>query len=620
MGDTIKIKKGLKLNRPVLALSELTCDNDTGNERLVYGGINGAVEFPNMKDIENIKTELEDIIAYNPINPENYTGTDYNKLQLAFDDAIVLNRPLFIVKNYNIGVNTIVLNKPNSDTIRLPLYVYGGGKIIKDATGFMFTASQPLTCDIYFNNIKFEGIDTVQVSVFDCSNHMLLRVSTNGCFFKNVHNIYFSSTFVQSIKMTNDTVTKCLNAVFDIQGCYNVLVSNMLMETCGGSLVKHSGIGIGYSDTCLNNFTVKDCCIENLMSPVMSIKNNASLLITGNYFESLWYGGIIFDPTATCTNVCIENNHHEGGVDTTSLIKWGGHLQNCTSSNNRSSIMPIHDTVNVIDGMIDSAHDSGALLTNGLDSKFISYRDAEFESNMIGNETFINILKDGSMETLMQWGATNGIATLKSDKPFKGTSYIRIVGNDVTNNCFLRTPISDKFNILASKYMVYFASKSPSLEPFQAVIQDTTSGSGWGSASFYPKKINEWEIFCGEIAILNPNAGGTNYNLTLYPKNNWNSISSTRDFDSIALYEINTSYNPKYFAKAIGYSIAKVGIGYDKLDANGDGIADFPVFTTATRPLLSASTLFFIGLDTTLSKPIWWNGANWKDFMTGATV
>lgn len=58
MSDTIKLKKGLKANRPILQLSELTCDNDAGNERLVYGGLNGDVEFPNMKDISSINSQL----------------------------------------------------------------------------------------------------------------------------------------------------------------------------------------------------------------------------------------------------------------------------------------------------------------------------------------------------------------------------------------------------------------------------------------------------------------------------------------------------------------------------------------------------------------------------------
>lgn len=58
MGDTIKLKKGLKVNRPDLQLSELTCDNDPGNERLVYGGVNGPVEFPNKNDIDSINLNL----------------------------------------------------------------------------------------------------------------------------------------------------------------------------------------------------------------------------------------------------------------------------------------------------------------------------------------------------------------------------------------------------------------------------------------------------------------------------------------------------------------------------------------------------------------------------------
>lgn len=51
MADTIKLKKGPKANRPTLQVSELTCDNDAGHERLIYGGLNGNVEMPNKNDI-----------------------------------------------------------------------------------------------------------------------------------------------------------------------------------------------------------------------------------------------------------------------------------------------------------------------------------------------------------------------------------------------------------------------------------------------------------------------------------------------------------------------------------------------------------------------------------------
>lgn len=51
MSDLIQLKKGPKVNRPNLLPSELTCDNDVNDERLIYGGLGGNVVFPNFNDV-----------------------------------------------------------------------------------------------------------------------------------------------------------------------------------------------------------------------------------------------------------------------------------------------------------------------------------------------------------------------------------------------------------------------------------------------------------------------------------------------------------------------------------------------------------------------------------------
>lgn len=51
MSTILKLTKGLKVNRPAILLSQLTCDNDAGNEHLVYGAIGGPITFPNNTDV-----------------------------------------------------------------------------------------------------------------------------------------------------------------------------------------------------------------------------------------------------------------------------------------------------------------------------------------------------------------------------------------------------------------------------------------------------------------------------------------------------------------------------------------------------------------------------------------
>jgi len=71
MGDTIKLKKGLKVNLPTLQLAEPALVTD--EQRLYIGGVSGNIGIPNMTDIDLINTSLAGLLYRAPII--NLTGT-----------------------------------------------------------------------------------------------------------------------------------------------------------------------------------------------------------------------------------------------------------------------------------------------------------------------------------------------------------------------------------------------------------------------------------------------------------------------------------------------------------------------------------------------------------------
>ncbi|MCB2300662.1 glycoside hydrolase family 55 protein [Clostridium tagluense] len=184
MGDIIKLKKGLKANRPALALSELTSDNDAGNERLIYGGINGSVEFPNMKDIDKLTSNLTDIVQYNVKNfgaKGNGTNDDTVSIQNAIN-AIKLNGggSLYFPNGTYLVTNSIMICSN--------LKMYGDKKSI--ITGAI---------DLIRNFVAGEGDSNINNNMKNIEIYNLIFKSTSIVFSEFVHLITMS--FVSNIKI-----------------------------------------------------------------------------------------------------------------------------------------------------------------------------------------------------------------------------------------------------------------------------------------------------------------------------------------------------------------------------------------------------------------------------------
>lgn len=556
---------------------------------------NTGVDTTARSSIATINTQLAD----NPIKPESFIGTDYEKLQQAFTLAISSNRAVCISKIYDIGDNTIDIGKAYSP--RSPLYVFGGGTIKKSVAGFIFTSTISASSDYFFKNITFEGSNGISVKVFDCSSSIdglpkLIRITTDKCFFRNIHTVFFSDIYVQTIRMNQDTITGCTNAVFDIQGGININTEGLLSENCTGSFIKHGCTGTikqlfncSFIGGCLEDFS-------NSLMPVFDIGDVIGLNIKGIYFEHNVGGSIVFKINSILQNVHIEDLFHSASADYPTLITWGKTLINCYSVNNTSTIIPIHNTTNVTSGRVISLNDisnSTTLKDIELNQCYLYHQQAKLPSAIDKNKKFATIAKNGSFEAVANWNAVNSTITYKTDTPFEGLQYLNVLGT--ANSGCVKETINDVTE--GNIYMVYLASKSVNVAPFWVLLTSNTTGEWAGSLLCTPTKSNEWEEFSGSITISKTLTG---VGLVLCPALETNSNGISRDFDAVTLCKVDKKYNPTDFINGVGYIINKFG-------------------TTANRPILSILDINFQYFDTTLNKSIWWNGTNWVD-ATGTTV
>lgn len=331
-----------------------------------------AIDNVNVR-VDEVNSQLADIVNRNALSPDSFSGTDLQKVQAAFNAALPQKRSIILDRVYDITGGTININK--AADFREPTYILGlnFGGIKKTDGGFMFTSSNFDVSDFVFQNCYFLGDSLVSVKVFDCSK--LIRLQTDNCYFNKITTIMYTddTRYLQSIRMTGDTIVNCYGAALDFAGAYDTVLTNVIMEKSSGSFINHRAMG---ANPAIYGFRIRDCAIEGLTgtSPAIYFKTRVdSLLIEGCYFELNNGGHIVFDSLSTLYSVNINNNRHGGPVDVPQLIVWGRSCRSCYSHNNIAENIGIHDTTNVLGGRIYSVMDK--IISLGADNNTTSVID-----------------------------------------------------------------------------------------------------------------------------------------------------------------------------------------------------------------------------------------------------
>lgn len=239
------------------------------------------------------------LIAGEHNSPDNFSGTDAQKLQAAIDYSLANNyQSIFIDRLYDITGSTLIIDKGDRYTEgannfarkRIIFNGSGAGEIRKTDTGFMFSATSGRNGDIAFDNITFSGNVEVAfptivsgLNCFDCDK--LIRIATTNCTFRNLDYVWYQDGTVaspmQSVKSVNDTYTKN-NTILHFNQAWDVVFDGGLMED-GGKFLSCVDLNSTIRNLVVNN----GCTIEGMTGTAIQLNCvHYGTKIVNSYFEA----------------------------------------------------------------------------------------------------------------------------------------------------------------------------------------------------------------------------------------------------------------------------------------------------------------------------------------------
>ena len=311
-------------------------------------------------DVFNMKanqSDLEHIQNDRAISPDDFEGSDFEKVQSAIDEAIESKKAIRLARVYNVTNSTpLKLNKKNT---RWTLNFIGeGGGFLKTNSGFMFDSDNDLSADINFTSVVFEGIAGSGMTLFNGDKRIILN--TTMCSYYSVDKKISSTNYIQSLRSLNDRVTGGQGYFISTPSAFDYLDEGTLCEVRESYFEQTVGDpNKPYHQLYSARFT--GGTIEGLTGTAIKVLNTENLLIDGMYIEQNDLGNIVFDDDGVYYGVTITNNFsHSAQSNPTPLINWGGTIYNAKAENNHSNNSPVHDARLVTSGYILSYRDVSA--------------------------------------------------------------------------------------------------------------------------------------------------------------------------------------------------------------------------------------------------------------------
>lgn len=548
----------------------------------------------------------------NSINPDDFIGTDCEQLQQAFDEALLDNRPIKITRKYVLNENeTVFLNKEQIP--RKPIYIDGGGTIYKPNDGFIFDSNTTAAGEYVFNNIFFEGLVGGHTKVFNCDKSRLIRIFSEGCYYRHFESVFYSRTILQTIRMRNDTVVYCKHC-FDTVGAFDIKVEGVLAEVNKGAFFNQNIIeeNLGYDLNRLNNVIITSSCFEGYTGedyPVFNIKDCNSLVIDSSYFENNSGGDILLD--GILNNVSISNNIVLGTFEHDCFIKWKGTLNGCSSFNNRSTITVIHNDSEVVSGFVSSKNDI-SYKSDTVESGHVYDENRRAEVGMGVGKLFTNIVQNTmNPAQAKEWRSWVGTITNEDED---GIPYKKYVADTTNKNSFIYQMITDTFDRTKKGCVIVVDARTYGQDTFTIAIGGYVTGSIYGR-NLFKSKSEEWTRYACYMPLDVLTETDNRVQCQIYPYLVNNSAGYTLDIKNISIYLVDDYVNSDSAITQVGHSMPGVTFqsGLQKFDMNNDGVVDTPNGDTEHRPILNINQVGFVYFDKTLNKPIWWTGEKWVD-------
>ncbi|MFC9728354.1 hypothetical protein CN277_24305 [Bacillus cereus] len=285
---------------------------------------------------------LQNKVDDNAVSPDDFKGTDYEKVQAAITYAIANKKSIRLSRMYDVtNTNPLIIDK-NDDRWSLQFYGVGGG-FKKINEGYLFSTNKQYVGDINFNQVKFESISGARTKLYDASK--MIRINSLGSVYRNVDTIiYTTDAYIQSYRFTGDSIVGGTGNAIETPGAFDMIFSNVLVEHRQNFFKQLSGTSSSYPS--LYNVTFRDVCVEGLTGAAYQITSTSMLTIDGGYFEANPDGDIIFDPNGVYVGVSISNIRAQitKNLDSRGVIKWGGTVQSAKVFNVVGVGLPVNDT------------------------------------------------------------------------------------------------------------------------------------------------------------------------------------------------------------------------------------------------------------------------------------
>lgn len=353
-------------------------------------------------DLDIVTAQLEKNthkIADNAISPDDFEGTDFEKVQSAIDYAITNKTAIRFARIYDITGTTLLINKPSLTDRWVLQFIGVGGGIRKEDSGYIFsTTNVGLVGDVGTSSMIFEGVNGVGTKVWNANK--IIRVTSITDSYKNIDGVVEANeTYVQSYSFIRPIVTGGQGWAFEWKKSYDVTIFEPMIE--------HREHGIrntffaGNPDN--DNLRITGGVIEGLTGKAMELGSSFGVVIDKIYMEAN-QGGYI--------DLSKSSNYHNG------LTLLGNTYQQTTEQ--ITNDVPAVTITNMGSGGVFSSGNTSTgvlydLNLTGTGGRLVSIGDVSYNNKKVVNRA----------ELLFELGRINQSADSVSYGPIK--KYNKIV-------------------------------------------------------------------------------------------------------------------------------------------------------------------------------------------------
>lgn len=427
------------------------------------------------------------------ISPEQFSGTDFNKVQSAINAAVTSKKSVRLTKIYNItGSGTLKLNKSTQFDRRI-LYIFGeGGGIRKDDGGIIFSTDyNDYHGDFSFSSCRFESVEGAGTVVFD--GNRLIRVNCRDNEYFNVDTIVKNSNppspyvALQSWKFIHEHVVGGKGKVIEGYNVHDFVFQSSLIED---RKVAADGIFI-YGGA---RISIEDNVIESINAGAsISVRGAKTFSIKKNYLEANYH--CIDIRSISNTDVfdgIIENNVLWNQLDSTNpfimLDRCGGiQINNNTSNdsapliNNSSNYLASGNSMRSI-SMVGNLTQYGSSVDGITGEKYF----IPFEFNRID----VKMLQIDSSRKIRHIGAVNGI------NPTKYTDLI--LGEVVSGKLVLTTTavngVGNYAGVIETEYVIGTTGSTAYINTKREIMGTTSTKTAITPGTMIYDAIYGWKI------------------------------------------------------------------------------------------------------------------------------